>query len=79
MTARGHRSSAAPTLLLDSLFAAAWHLVNNTSITRGEAVADLTYWHLELDTRDMRLAEGAAAGSFLAAPGVRGQFDGVGG
>jgi hypothetical protein len=65
-------------LMVDGLFVAAGHLVNGTSITRGEMVRDLTYWHVELDIHDMLVAEGAAAESFLAAPGVRGQFDGVG-
>ncbi|MDP4026266.1 Hint domain-containing protein [Methylobacterium sp. NEAU 140] len=63
-------------LFLDGLFVAAGHLVNGTSITRGEAVADLTYWHVELDTHDILLAENTPAESFLAAPGVRRQFDG---
>lgn len=64
-------------LWLDGLLAAAGHLVNGSSITRGEAVADLAYWHVELDTHDLLLAENAPAESFLAAPGVRGGFDGV--
>ncbi len=46
----------------------AGHLVNGSSITRGEAVADLTYWHVELDTHDLLLAENAPAESFLARP-----------
>ncbi|MBE7158700.1 MAG: Hint domain-containing protein [Rhodospirillales bacterium] len=64
-------------LWLDGLFVAAGHLVNGISITRGEPVADLTYWHVELDSHDLLVAEGAAAESFLAAPGVRAGFDGV--
>lgn len=65
-------------LLVDGLLVAAGHLVNGTTITRGEPVADLTYWHIELDSHDLLLAENTPAESFLAAPGVRGQFDGVG-
>ncbi|MCJ2070062.1 Hint domain-containing protein, partial [Methylobacterium sp. J-030] len=65
-------------LWLDGLLVAAGHLVNGTSITRGEAVRDLTYWHVELDSHDILLAEATPAESFLAAPGVRSGFDGVG-
>jgi hypothetical protein len=64
-------------LMVDGLFVAAGHLVNGTSITRGEAVADLTYWHVELDSHDLLVAENTPAESFLAAPGVRVGFDGV--
>ncbi|WP_279599380.1 Hint domain-containing protein [Methylobacterium sp. E-065] len=64
-------------LWLDGLFVAAGHLVNGTSITRGETVADLTYWHIELDSHDLLLAENTPAESFLAAPGVRCGFGGV--
>jgi hypothetical protein len=51
--------------------------VNGKTITRGEAVTDLTYWHIELDSHDLLLAENTPAESFLAAPGVRRQFDGA--
>ena len=64
-------------LWLDGLLVAAGHLVNGTSITRGEPVADLTYWHVELDSHDLLLAESTPAESFLAFPGVRAGFDGV--
>ncbi|KAA0125147.1 Hint domain protein [Methylobacterium sp. P1-11] len=60
---------------LDGLFVAAGLLVNGTSITRGEAVADLVYWHIELDSHDLLLAENTPAESFLPAPGVRAGFD----
>lgn len=60
---------------LDGLFVAAGHLVNGTSITRGEPVRDLTYWHVELDGHDLLMAEGVPAESFLPAPGIRGLFD----
>jgi len=62
-------------LWLDGLFVAAGHLVNGTSITRGETIRDLTYWHVELDRHDLLLAENTPAESFLPAPGVRRQFD----
>ena len=64
-------------LMVEGLFVAAGHLVNGTSITRGEAVTDLTYWHIELDSHDLLMAENTLAESFLAAPGVRCGFDGV--
>ena len=64
-------------VMVDGLFVAAGHLVNGTSISRGEAVADLTYWHVELDSHDLLLAENTPAESFLAASGVRAGFDGV--
>jgi beta-glucanase (GH16 family) len=64
------------TLLLDGLLVAAGHLVNGRTVTRGEAVIDLTYWHVELDSHDMLLAEAIPAESFLAAAGLRAQFDG---
>ncbi|MCJ2069744.1 Hint domain-containing protein [Methylobacterium sp. J-030] len=75
--ARDLRVSPDHCLWLDGLLVAAGHLVNGTSITRGEAVRDLTYWHVELDSHDLLLAEAAAAESFLAAPGVRAGFDGT--
>ncbi|CAM3065615.1 hypothetical protein JHFBIEKO_3066 [Methylobacterium mesophilicum] len=64
-------------LMVDGLFVAAGHLVNGSSITRGEAVRDLTYWHVELDSHDLLLAENTPAESFLPVPGVRAGFDGV--
>ncbi|GJE09158.1 Hint domain-containing protein [Methylobacterium longum] len=64
-------------LMVDGLFIAAGHLVNGTSITRGEVVQDLTYWHVELDGHDLLLAENTPAESFLPAPGLRAGFDGV--
>ncbi|MCX4198287.1 Hint domain-containing protein [Methylobacterium organophilum] len=57
---------------------AAGHLVNGTSITRGEVVTDLTYWHVELESHDLLIAEGTPAESFLPAPGIRRLFDGPG-
>ena len=63
-------------LLVDGLFVAAGHLVNGISVIRGEAVAELTYWHIELDYHDLLIAENTPAESFLPAEGVRQQFDG---
>ncbi|WP_167350780.1 Hint domain-containing protein [Methylobacterium variabile] len=39
-------------------------LINGTSIAH-EAVASVTYWHVELDAHDVLLAEGLAAESYL--------------
>ncbi|MGH1588559.1 Hint domain-containing protein [Methylobacterium phyllosphaerae] len=64
-------------LWLGGLFVAAGHLVNGTSVTRGEMVRDLTYWHLELDGHDLLMAENIPAESFLPVTGVRAGFDGV--
>ncbi|GJE15186.1 Hint domain-containing protein [Methylobacterium longum] len=64
-------------LMVDGLFIAAGHLVNGTSITRGEVVQDLTYWHVELDSHDLLLAENTPTESFLPAPGLRVGFCGV--
>lgn len=63
-------------LFVDDLFVAAGHLVNGRTITRGEPVADLTYWHVELDAHDLLLAENTPAESFLAMPGLYRHFDG---
>ncbi|MCJ2124127.1 Hint domain-containing protein [Methylobacterium sp. J-077] len=62
-------------LYLDGLLVAAGHLVNGRTITRGEAVTDLTYWHVELDTHDMLLAEGIPAESFLPVAGLHARFE----
>jgi hypothetical protein len=72
--ARDLRVSPDHALMVEGLFVAAGHLVNGTSITRGEPVADLTYWHVELDSHDLLVAEGAPAESFLPAAGLRGRF-----
>ena len=40
-------------------------LVNGSSIVRDASVADITYFHLELDDHDVIFAEGAAAESFV--------------
>jgi hypothetical protein len=64
-------------LMVDGLFVAAGHLVNGASITRGETVTNLTCWHVELDSHDLRMAENTPAESFLPIPGLRAGFDGV--
>jgi hypothetical protein len=48
-------------------------LINGTSVARA-TVADITYWHVELDRHDLLLAEGLAAESFLD-HGMRAWFD----
>jgi Hint domain len=41
------------------------HLVNGASITRCEAVERIDYFHIELDSHDVILADGAAAETFV--------------
>jgi len=52
-------------LFLDGVLIPAWALVNELSIRQLEAVATLEYFHLELDTHDVILAEGALSESFV--------------
>jgi autotransporter passenger strand-loop-strand repeat protein len=53
-------------LLLDGVLVQAGALVNGTSIVRAVRVPErLCYYHLELDTHDLLLAEGVPAESFL--------------
>jgi len=48
--------------------------VNNAGIT-SVAVSEITYWHVELDTHDVILAEGLPVETFLDT-GQRADFDG---
>jgi len=50
---------------LDGVLIPAWALVNELSIRQLEAVDTLEYFHLELDTHDVILAEGALSESFV--------------
>ena len=52
-------------LFIDGLLIPARHLVNGTTITRERPSADLHYFHIELETHDVILAEGAPAETFL--------------
>jgi hypothetical protein len=53
-------------VLLDGVLVQAAALVNGTTVVRDDSVAStFTYYHLELDTHAVLLAEGAAVESFL--------------
>ena len=52
-------------MLLDGVLIPASALVNGTSIVQLEAVEQVEYFHLELDTHDVILAEGAASETFV--------------
>ncbi|WP_237213562.1 Hint domain-containing protein [Falsiroseomonas oryziterrae] len=52
-------------LLLDGALVPARLLVNGTSITVERDLAEVTYWHIELEAHDAVLAEGAAAESWM--------------
>lgn len=49
------------------------HLVNGTTIREAEADGELAYYHVELDSHDILLAEGAPAESYVE-DGDRGMF-----
>jgi autotransporter passenger strand-loop-strand repeat protein len=51
----------------------AWRLINGVSITQVEQVERVTYFHIELESHDVILAENCPAESFLD-DGCRGQF-----
>ncbi len=52
-------------MLLDGVLIPAGCLVNDLSITQPEEVEQVEYFHLELDTHDVILAEGAASETFV--------------
>ncbi|MCJ2070711.1 Hint domain-containing protein [Methylobacterium sp. J-030] len=52
-------------LFLDGVLVPAECLVNGTSIVKAERVEAVTYWHVELDSHDVLLAEDAPAESFV--------------
>ena len=52
-------------MMLDGHLVPAWRLINDVSIIQPDAVDSVTYYHVELDTHDVLLANGAAAESFL--------------
>jgi autotransporter passenger strand-loop-strand repeat protein len=52
-------------MYLDDVLVPASALVNGSSIVQAEAVDQVEYFHLELDTHDIILAEGAASETFV--------------
>lgn len=50
--------------LLGEVLIPAWSLVNGTTITQ-EQVEEVTYWHIELDSHDILIANGQPAESYL--------------
>ncbi len=60
-------------MFLDGVLVPAWCLVNSNNITQDHSLDQIDYFHIELDTHDILLAEGAPSESFLAEDG-REQF-----
>ena len=52
-------------MVLDGMLVPAEHLVNGTSITRTQHVESLEYFHVELDSHDVVIAEGAESESYV--------------
>ena len=52
-------------MFLDGVLVPAERLVNGTSIVQSASVSELTYFHIELDSHDILLAEGAPSESFV--------------
>jgi hypothetical protein len=51
--------------LVDGALVPAFLLVNGATIARQDGLAEVIYWHVELDRHDVLLAEGAPAESYL--------------
>ncbi len=60
-------------MFLDGVLVPARCLVNGDGITQDHSLDQIDYFHIELDTHDILLAEGAPSESYLAEDG-RGQF-----
>jgi aromatic ring-cleaving dioxygenase len=65
-------------LLIDGALVPAFLLVNGATIARQDELAEVTYWHVELDRHDVVLAEGLPAESYLDT-GNRALFSGEAG
>ena len=52
-------------MFIDGLLIPARHLVNGSTITREHEVTRVDYFHIELDTHDVILAEGATSETFI--------------
>lgn len=61
-------------LFIDGMLIPAWDLINGDSIVQDFAAGDVAYFHLEFDSHDIILAEGAPAESYVDDES-RGQFD----
>jgi hypothetical protein len=66
-------------ILIDGLLLPAWRLINGASVTQPEmAQGQISYYHIELRTHAVILAENCPAESYLDI-GARGQFHNAGG
>lgn len=74
---RSLRLSPDHAVLLDGLLIPAKLLRNDTTIVRETACQSVTYYHIELDTHDVLLAEGLPAESYLDT-GNRNMFENAG-
>lgn len=63
--ARDLRVSPGHAVAVDGVLVKAGRLVNGATILR-EDIARITYWHVELDSHDLLVAEGLAAESYVA-------------
>jgi hypothetical protein len=63
--ARDLRVSPKHAMFIDGVLIAAEHLVNGVTIHQADRVDEVCYWHVELDSHDVLLAEGAASESFV--------------
>ena len=52
-------------MFLDGCLIPAEHLVNGATIVKAQRVEAVTYWHVELDSHDVLLTEGAPSESFV--------------
>ncbi|RZJ43127.1 MAG: Hint domain-containing protein, partial [Brevundimonas sp.] len=52
-------------MFIDGVLIAAERLVNGVTVTQATEVDEVTYWHIELDSHDVLIAEGAASESFV--------------
>jgi autotransporter-associated beta strand protein len=74
MPRRDLRVSPDHALLVDGALVLARLLVNGASVKRDDRYGDVTYYHIELETHDILLAEGLPAESYLDT-GNRGMFE----